>query len=277
MPTKDELQQDLEIAEVENESLRKQVRTLQDEIDRERGRTKLVEEAATAAGVALAIPTTPAEAEHLELAATRAGIEDDLQAITELHNPPPRDGKAESTLDVVRANNRERAELQTRLAAANAIVSRIAAIVRVSTWDVEGTEIRNAVQRFEHLGFHIARQRTQVARDIANLPKHATTERAELQGWLRAFDWLQEKLELPTTAGPGIALTAPEGLRCTYGDGSDSIVREQSTGMLEVLIVRGDLVERRALVSDLQLNVIGYERRNRPAPAAPGDADAPYR
>jgi hypothetical protein len=133
--SREELERELTVLQAENEDLRKDKRSLQDELER-------VLAAAAGEGVsaiALASAGAPEHAVALarnEIEKVRAAIEPDLQAIRELHNPPPDAGKVETSLDVVQANNRERAELQRRAGVMGNLLSRLAALFRVERWDL---------------------------------------------------------------------------------------------------------------------------------------------
>lgn len=230
MTTKAELEQENEILSAELEEAQRTIATMRVELDAARGRTELVTK----------------------------GLEDDLQAIGELRNPPPLPGPpAESALEIVRANQRERDELQTRLRAANNIVSRIAAIVSVASWDAEGTEIREAVQRLAHVGFHAGRRRKAVIAELQKLStvqRLAAGERHELQGWVRALDWIAEQAGKVPTDERSIPLTAPAGMRCTQGDGTDSVVIAVDSGYLHVYRVRDeDVVHGPVMISMVQV------------------------
>ncbi len=218
MPSKAELEQEIEVLEAEADEHRRTIAQLRGELDEARGHAAAVTSAAEDAGVALAVPMTPAEQERGELATIRKGIEGDIQAIEELRNPQPLDtGKAESALEIVRANQRERHELNERLAASTTIVSRVAAVLGVPTWDAEGTEIRDLVQRYAHLPMLLKRRRNLVLAEIDKLSKQAKDERAELAGWLRAIDWVVEQLRAPE---PDAGLLSPRELFVNLDEGN---------------------------------------------------------
>lgn len=133
--THSELETEISILEVEVARLSNENRDLQGEIDRLRG-------LAAGAGVELAMlapantPTT-----EIQVAVAMQALDADRQAIQELHNPPPPPGKVESTLDVVRANNLERAALQAQVARLSGVVSRVGAAIGVDTWGDDGAEL----------------------------------------------------------------------------------------------------------------------------------------
>ena len=283
MPSRDELEQEVAILEAENEQAKRELHQLRAELAAAKGTATALALRAKNAGVEL--EESPEDVERSELDETRKAIETDLQALDELHNPPPPSidqDKAMTSLDVVRHNNEQRAIMDRSLSAAGQLISRIAAIVRIDDWsatrDPEGRAIINAVQRFEHLSFYVSKKRKDAERDMKLLPKHATAERAELQGWLRALDWIDEKLALPTaTATASIPLTAPDGMRLAQGDGTDSIVRQQGEGYLQISICRGDLVERRVTISDNQLSAEGYGFSSFIKEPDENERQAPYR
>ncbi len=145
MTNREDLEQELAIAEGERDRAVAETRALQEEIDRLRG-------LAAGAGVessALVVPGT-SEADRADMVLARTELDSQLQAIAELHNPPPTAVKPESALDVVRANNKERGELQERLRAAIGIISRVAASLGVDTWAEDGQEILDAAQALVH-------------------------------------------------------------------------------------------------------------------------------
>lgn len=253
MPSRSDLEQDVAILEAENGDLKRQLFEAQRDLDIARGATKIVVDQAEQAGVELAIPNTPAEAERQELVAMRKHVEDDLQALLELRNPLAPPATQESALDIVRANQAERRELNERLAAANLIINRVAAILSIQQWDAEGTELREACQRLVHLRFSAQRKRGEVEREIKPTAKHDRAAAAELTGWLHACDWF---LELMYNVGPTkrTPVTAPDdALRCEQDGGLETIVRPTQNGMFEILVCKGALIVNRFLISDLQI------------------------
>lgn len=135
MPTKAELEQELEIRDAEYDRLSAELRSTQEELERVRS------------GGALArvdhgdADDAPPET-RAELMSLRQSVDTDLQALDELRRPPPLSSDPmESTLDIVRANQRERAELQARTVTANNLLSRIAGAVGLDRWDEAGGEI----------------------------------------------------------------------------------------------------------------------------------------
>lgn len=153
MPSREELEQELQIREAEAEEDAKRIHALEAELTRTRA-------AAEAAGVALVVKT-PEEETRTELAAVRASLESDLQAINELRLPPPlgNDAPVETPLDIVRANQRERAALQERMAMANNALSRICAALKIDRWDQDGgSAIVDKVNHFAALELRVARK-----------------------------------------------------------------------------------------------------------------------
>jgi hypothetical protein len=283
MSSREELEQDLQIVEAELEDAKRRIFDLQTELDVARGANIRVTEAAREAGVELAVAKTPAEAALMEVADARKGLADEIQAIAELHAPSAQPEAAMSTLDHVRAANQKTHELGKRLAAANTIVSRIAAIVGVTTWDAEGTELRAVVQQYAHLGFLTSKKQTAVAREAKD-PTLSATERAEFTGWTRALAWIREQLYAGAKpdADAETPLSAPDGLFREQSDGTESRVRRfvgGDAGDVEVLICRGDSVVRRTVVSSLQLSTADYwQRAGGPLESGTAElADQPYR
>ncbi len=278
MPSRDELEQEVDILSAELEEKNRELHQLRAELAAAKGTATALAIKARDAGVEL--EQTPEEVERQALDDTRKAIETDLQALDELHNPPAPEIDRErpmTSLEVVQHNNNLRASLERSLSGAGQIISRIASIVRIDKWSPDGREIIDAVQRFEHLSWYISRKRTEVEREVAKLPKHATAERAELAGWRRALDWASEKLAMPPAlVTSAIPISAPDGLRAENGDGTDSILRKRGdTGDLEVVICRGDAVERRARVTPEQLAAEGYGFSQFIKPD--DDTDQPYR
>lgn len=135
MPSRSELEQDLLIVEGERDAAEKRAH----ELARLRGENALIRQHAPD----LEIPEGELE-DRRELEVLRHGIDADLDALGELRNPSGsllKQGPGESPADIVRANQRERAELQQRTAKASALLSRIAALVKLDRWDEEDGEI----------------------------------------------------------------------------------------------------------------------------------------
>lgn len=152
MPSREELEQELQIREAEAEEDAKRIRTLEAELTRTRA-------AAEAAGVALVVKS-PEEETRTELAAVRTIIDRDLQAIDELRAPPlGNDVPLETPLEIVRANQRERAALQERMALANNALSRICAALKIDRWDQDGAAaIVDKVNHFASLELRVTRK-----------------------------------------------------------------------------------------------------------------------
>ena len=261
MPSRDEMEQEITILEAEAEEAKREIHQLRAELAAAKGTVTALAIKAKDAGIE--IDETPEDAERSELESTRKAIETDLQALDELHNPPPPEIDKEkhmTSLEVVRYNNEQRALLDRSLSSAGQLISRIAAVVRLDRWSPDGREIIEAVQRFEHLSWYLGKKRREVEGEIKKLHKSATAERAELQGWLRAIDWVEEKLAMPPApVTSAIPLSAPDGVRAQNGDGTDTILRKRGdTGDLEVVICRGDNVVGRARVTPEQLSAEGY-------------------
>jgi hypothetical protein len=180
MTTKAELEQELQIAEAELDQVKKQSFEQACEIDRLRGQLEHLRAAADDAGVPLAlVPASPQEEERLALDQMRTGINRDLQALDELRHPPSLpDGTAESSLDIVRANQRERAELQARMAKANHLLSRIASAFRLERWDDSVDKIVDRVNHYAALEMRIERK-------IKELRSRGDVH------WVSALEWVQ--------------------------------------------------------------------------------------
>lgn len=86
--------------------------------------------------------------DHADRAESTSRIADAESAIAELVRPGPPPEKQDTLTDIVRANNRERAELNVTSARTNTILSRVASALGVPRWDHDGTEILEKAQRF---------------------------------------------------------------------------------------------------------------------------------
>lgn len=185
MASRNDLEQDVQILEAELEQSKRELYETQREVELLRGQVKTVQDAATAAGVALApLPKTEAEQALAHLEQVRAGVSSDLQALDELRTPPPlADGKVETPIELVRANQRERAELQATLARANGTLSRIAAALKVDKWNDEAGQaaLVDRINQFAMLDLKVRRR-------IADLQKNNQT--AETAFWISCLEWV---------------------------------------------------------------------------------------
>jgi hypothetical protein len=150
MPSKSELEQELQIVETEYEDLKKEHHHAQEEL----ARLRSIISAAGLEGSETALATIGAE--RAELEGARADAERELEALRELRAPSGAlvhsSDPVESTLDIVRANQRERAELQERSVLANGMLSRVAGLMNLDRWDEEGGELLiSRLQRFSLL------------------------------------------------------------------------------------------------------------------------------
>ncbi len=200
--TKAELEQELQIAEAELDQAKKDRFEQACEIDRLRGQLEHVRTQADAAGVPLAlVPATPHDEEKLALDQMRTGINRDLQALEELRNPPSLpDGTAESNLDIVRANQRERAELQARLARAQNLLSRIAGAFRIDRWDDAADKLVDRVNHFAALELRVERKLSELRKSLAAVGGAGVADPL----WISALEWVlgtsQEKPALDVNA-----------------------------------------------------------------------------
>ncbi len=183
----DELRDELELVEAERRALQRQNAELLAELDNLKNKASgIVTSAPRPAHEDIDTePTGPAkpgaipgyQIRHNEISiggemVTIATFEDnhsaDLQAIQELHRPPPQPEKVETSLDVVRANNRERASLQDSARLNNALISRVASAMKVDRWDSDGTEILEKCQRWANFVYWITKRQANASGDVAN-------------------------------------------------------------------------------------------------------------
>ncbi len=233
MPTRDDLEQEIAILESEAEAKDKQLYEMRLELDQLRG-------AAEKAGVSLVV-ATPLEQEKQALDHVRAGLNQDLQALDELRNPPQiADGKPESNLDIVRANQRERADLQATVARGNNTLSRIAAALKLEKWNDE-TSAGKLVDRVNHF----AALELRVSRKIKELRK-TLDQRAGGKDdtyeavWISALEWVLSTL----TEKPAIDTRAPRLINFVV-NGHDTPVEAKPEHslryLLELALVRADM------------------------------------
>jgi len=164
------LQEDIDILEAENMALRARIVELEGgSIKDTRGRGTAGFSARSnvlARTVPAVQPDEPHELVGTDLTtefepAERAAVSD-LQAIQELHRPPPPVDKPETALDVVRANNAERSALQHTTKLQGNLIGRIASAMRVTKWDQDGTEILDKAMQWSTFA-HWIKQRQKLA------------------------------------------------------------------------------------------------------------------
>lgn len=175
MPSRDELEQDLLIVEAERDAAMKEAHELRAALAAAKGENALVRTRAADAGVEIGEEEID---ERRALEVLREGVDQDIEAIAELHSPtgallkhvPP-----ESVTEIVRANQRERAELQERTATATTLLSRIAAIVKLDRWDEQGGDkLLERLQRMAHVRLKMEKRlkelKPQLAVDTLDTP-----------------------------------------------------------------------------------------------------------
>ncbi len=180
----DELREELELVEAERRALQVQNAELQDKLDRAQGLNQ--------AELGLGPVRGPriADEDGVEIFRAEQAAAADLQAIQELHRPPPQPDKVETSLDVVRANNAERASLQTSARLNNALISRIASALRVTTWDVDGTEILEKCQRWDAFAHWLKQRQKNATGAVAN---EIGTVLAALVAPMDLAKWIMDK------------------------------------------------------------------------------------
>ncbi len=143
----DELREELGIVEAERDKYMQLTTELQLEVDR----------LTNARGRAVAITTTAGD-EDREPAVAVDRIADAERAIGELRNPPAPINPVESLTEIVRANNHERSELNTRFSRANTALNRIASALGVTHWDHDASEVLERAQRFATFSHWLGRR-----------------------------------------------------------------------------------------------------------------------
>jgi hypothetical protein len=234
MPTRDDLEQEIAILESEAEAKDKQLYEMRLELDQLRG-------AAEKAGVSLVV-ATPLEQEKQALDHVRAGINSDLQALDELRNPPQiADGKPESNLDIVRANQRERADLQATVARGNNTLSRIAAALKLEKWNDETSagKLVDRVNYFAALELRVSRKIKELRKKLDQ--RAGGTDDTYEAVWVSALEWVLSTLK---TERPALNTKAPRLINFVV-NGHDTPVEakpDQSLRyLLELALVRASL------------------------------------
>jgi hypothetical protein len=199
--SREDLEQELRIVEAEYDDLKKEHHGALQEISRLRG--VIAEAGIEDPQTSLALAAS--NEERAELEAMRAGAERELEALDELRKPTGAlihsQDATESTLDIVRANQRERFELQERSAKANTILSRIAGLMNLDRWDEDGGEVLfGRLQRFALL-------RAKIAGKVKELRKRlegATGEEKYQRGAIDTLEWVSAALKgnTPATRDP---------------------------------------------------------------------------
>lgn len=185
------LREENSILEADNERLTGEVSSLRAELDRLRA----LAAGAGVASTALVIAGS-AEAARVELEAVRSDLEQKAQAIHELRHPTAAPGVVESELDIVRANQRERAQLNDRARDMGMVLSRIAAALNIDRWDEDGGDL--IVERATLAGQALAGDRGDAKLYDGNVPAMAEWARATHVRRLRAAGGGKVALRLPS-------------------------------------------------------------------------------
>lgn len=184
-----ELAQELAIVEAELQAEKATTREQRAQIDTLTAQLEQVRDAAKSGDVAqvtaLVATRSPAEQERYEIALAKDHINEDLQAIAELRNPPAPDAPVETTLDIVRANQRERAELQARTAKANTTLSRIASALRFDRWDESADKMVERVNAFVALESRINTKLKALRKELEHYGSGNVTAI-----WIGALEWV---------------------------------------------------------------------------------------
>lgn len=248
----DQLRDELDLVEAERRALSRQVNDLLAENDVLRNQAAGVttsaprvpstawEQSAVALGKVLEKTGADPEAlvrhafETIPGEETQRAAREDLQAIEELHRPPPQLDKPESALDVVRANNAERSSLQDSARRNNQIISRVASALRVDQWDADGTQILEKAQQWASFAHWIKqRQKRAPSQEIAN---ELATVLTALVAPSDLAKWIMTREESPGEQMPAVVLEVAQSPAGTDSRIEASVTKANLSKLLNVVI-----------------------------------------